>query len=80
MPTNMETWTEIRREVPIEDLSKRQIKRDHRIASRPLDRILGETEPTSRRTLFGASAGPSDPSEQQGTLPVPPSPTGTALR
>jgi len=79
VPTDMETWTEIRRKVLVEDASKRQTKRDHRIASKT-DKILGHAEPARRRTLFGATAGPSDPSERQGTLPVPPSPTGTAPR
>jgi hypothetical protein len=80
VPTDMEMWTEIRRRVLVEDVSKRQTRRDHGISSKTLDKVLGHTEPTRGRALFGASAGPSDPSEQQGRLPVPPSPTGTALR
>ena len=68
MPTDMEMWTEIRRRVLVEDVSKRQTRRDHGISSKTLDKVLGHTEPTRGRALFGASAGPTVANRNRPTL------------
>ena len=41
----MDEWTEIRRKVLVEGVSKRSIRRDYRIGSEALDKILAHPEP-----------------------------------
>jgi len=46
---DMEMWTEIRRKVLVEGVSKRQIRRDCRIGSETLAKILANPEPSGYR-------------------------------
>ena len=45
----MEQWNEIRHKVLVEKVSKRQIRRDYRIGSETLDKILANAEPPGYR-------------------------------
>ena len=45
----MEQWTEIRRKVLVEKVSKRQIRRDYRIGAATLDKVLEHPEPPGYR-------------------------------
>ncbi len=45
----MEMWTEIRRKVLVEGVSKRQIKKDYRVGSAALEKILANAEPVGYR-------------------------------
>ena len=45
----MQEWTEIRRKVLVEGVSKRQIIKDYRIGDRTLEKILAHPEPPSYR-------------------------------
>jgi hypothetical protein len=47
--TDMEMWTEIRRRVFVEGASKRSIRRDYRIGSETLEKILANAEPPGYR-------------------------------
>ena len=47
--TDMEMWTEIRRKVLVEGASKRSIRRDFRIGSETLEKILANAEPPGYR-------------------------------
>ena len=47
--TDMEMWTEIRRKVLVEGASKRSIRRDDRIGSETLEKILANAEPPGYR-------------------------------
>jgi len=47
--TDMEMWTEIRRKVLVEGVSKRSIRRDFRIGSETLEKILANAEPPGYR-------------------------------
>lgn len=49
MHTDMDLWTEIRRKVLVEGVSKRQIRRDYRIGSETLAKILANPEPPGYR-------------------------------
>ena len=49
MHTEMEMWTEIRRKVLVEGASKRSIRRDYRIGSAALEKILANAEPPGYR-------------------------------
>ena len=51
----MELWTEIRRKVLVEKVSKREICRDYKIGWRTLDKILEHPEPPGYRSREGAS-------------------------
>src|SRR3974390_1915101 len=41
----MDEWTEIRRKVLVEGVSKRSIRRDYRIGSEALEKVLSNPEP-----------------------------------
>jgi transposase len=65
--TDMELWTEIRRKVLVEGVSKRSIVRDYRIGSRTLAKILANPEPPGyrmravrSRPMLGAFTGVID--------------------
>lgn len=45
----MEQWTEIRRRVLVEKVSKRQIRREYRIGAATLDKVLAHPEPPGYR-------------------------------
>ena len=45
----MNEWTEIRRKVLVEGVSKRSIRRDHRIGSAALEKVLANSEPLGYR-------------------------------
>ena len=45
----MQMWTEIRRKVLVEGASKRSIRRDYRIGSAALEKILANAEPSGYR-------------------------------
>jgi len=45
----MEQWTEIRRKVLVEKVSKRQIRRDYRIGAAALEKVLANPEPLGYR-------------------------------
>jgi len=47
--TDMKRWTEIRRQVLVEGVSKRQVKRHYRIGSELLEKILTHPEPPGYR-------------------------------
>ena len=47
MFTNMQDWTEIRRKVLVEGVSKRQICRDYAIAFETLQKILSQSRPAT---------------------------------
>ena len=47
--TDMEMWTEIRRKVLVEHVSKRSIRRDYRVSARTLEKILANAEPPGYR-------------------------------
>ena len=49
MHTDMDIWTEIRRKVLVGGVSKRQIRRDYRIGSETLAKILANAEPPGYR-------------------------------
>ena len=49
MRTDMQMWTEIRRKVLVEGASKRAIRRDYRIGSAALEKILANAEPSGYR-------------------------------
>ena len=49
MRTDMDEWTEIRRKVLVEGVSKRSIRRDYRIGSEALAKILANPEPLGYR-------------------------------
>ena len=46
----MEQWTEIRRKVLVDKVSKRQIRRDYRIGAAALEKVLANPEPLGYRT------------------------------
>lgn len=50
MFTNMQDWSDIRRKVLVEGVSKRQICRDYHIAHKTLQKILAYPEPPGYRT------------------------------
>lgn len=53
MRSDMNEWTEIRRKVLVEGASKRSIRRDYRIGSEALEKILANPEPPGyRRTAL----------------------------
>ena len=45
----MEMWTEIRRKVLVEGVSKRSIRRDYRVSARTLEKILANAQPPGYR-------------------------------
>jgi hypothetical protein len=47
--TDMKQWNEIRHKVLVEKVSKRQIRRDYRIGSETLEKILANPEPHGSR-------------------------------
>ena len=47
--TDMEIWTEIRRKVLVEGASKRSIRRDYRVSTRTLEKILANAQPPGYR-------------------------------
>ena len=49
MRTDMDQWTEIRRKVLVEGVSKRSIIRDYRMSGRTVDKILANAEPPGYR-------------------------------
>ena len=49
----MNDWTEIRRKVLVEGVSKRSIIRDYRMGGRTVDKILAHAEPPGYRTAAG---------------------------
>ena len=49
MHTDMEMWNEVRRKVLVEGASKRSIRREYRIGSETLAKILANPEPPGYR-------------------------------
>jgi hypothetical protein len=53
--TDMEMWNEVRRKVLVEGASKRQIRREYRIGSETLAKILANAEPPGYRLTVARS-------------------------
>jgi hypothetical protein len=53
----MELWSEIRRKVLVEGVSKRQIRRDYRVGSEALEKMLAFAEPPGYRVRVPRGSG-----------------------